>query len=65
MRRFLAWGMAGEAVWVAVYVGLGYGFSSNIAGIADILGNAVVFLASAAVAFLLGRLLLASARAKS
>ncbi|MGG7643992.1 DedA family protein [Rhodovulum sp. YNF3179] len=62
MRRFLAWGMAGEAVWVTVYVGLGYGFSSNIAGIADILGNAVVFLACAAVALLLGRLLLANGR---
>lgn len=38
-RRFALWGAAGEAIWVGVYVTLGYTFGSNLAAVADLLGN--------------------------
>lgn len=38
--RFVAWGMAGEVVWVSIYVGLGYSFAKNITSLAELLGNA-------------------------
>ncbi len=48
--RFSIWDILGETIWVAVYVGLGYAFASQIEAVADILGNAVGLLAALAVA---------------
>jgi len=39
--RFTFWDVLGEAIWVSGYVGLGYGFASQISTVADVLGNAV------------------------
>ncbi len=52
--KFTAPGAAGELVWVTLYVGLGYFFSSNVAAVADMAGNASGFLAAGAVAVFLG-----------
>lgn len=48
--RFTIWDVLGEAVWVTVYVGLGYAFASQIGTVADVLGNVVGLLAGLAVA---------------
>lgn len=56
-RRFTAWAVAGEAVWVTIYLGLGYAFADQITTVAQIAGNAVGFLAAAAIAALLGLVL--------
>jgi membrane protein DedA with SNARE-associated domain len=48
--RFTLWDTLGETIWVVVYVGLGYGFASQIEALSDILGNAVGLLAALAVA---------------
>ena len=42
--------MAGEAVWVALYVGLGAAFADDILALADLLGSASGLLAALAVA---------------
>lgn len=55
--RFTLWSVAGEATWVAIYLGLGIVFAGQITAVAQIVGNAVGFLAAAAVAVLLGLLL--------
>ena len=52
--RFTLWDMAGEAVWVALYLGLGFAFGGQIEVIADIAGNASGFLAAAAVTAVIG-----------
>lgn len=52
--RFTLWGAAGEAVWVALYVGLGYTFADRIAMVADLAGNASGLLAALAVALAAG-----------
>lgn len=48
--RFTIWDVLGETIWVTVYVGLGYGFASQIEAVSDILGSAVGLLAGLAVA---------------
>jgi len=50
---FTVWAAAGEAVWVAVYVGLGFAFASQIEALAVLLGNSAGLLAAALVAALL------------
>jgi membrane-associated protein len=60
--RFTLWDTAGEAIWVGVYVGLGYAFSSRIAQLADLLGNSIAFLTAGIVTVLLGVLLFRLAR---
>lgn len=52
--RFTLWSMAGEAVWVGLYVGLGYAFADNIMAISSLLGNLSGFLAALVVAIGLG-----------
>ncbi len=52
--RFTFYGASGEAVWVGLYVGIGYAFSSQIGAVADILGNLSGFLAALAVTFVAG-----------
>jgi membrane protein DedA with SNARE-associated domain len=62
--RFTLWDALGEAIWVAIYVGLGYAFAANIDALAGLLGNAVAAITAAAVAAGLGLLLLRAARAR-
>lgn len=50
--RFSLWDLVGEAIWVSVYVGLGYGFATRIDLVASLLGNLVGLLAALAVALL-------------
>lgn len=52
--RFASWAAAGEAVWVGLYIGLGYLFAENITAISDLLGNISGFLAASVVAIVLG-----------
>lgn len=64
--RFTVWAAMGEAVWVMLYVGLGYAFADRITDLADILGNASGFLAAGVVTFGLGAWLrIAAKQAKS
>jgi membrane-associated protein len=56
-------GVAGEALWVAVYVGPGYYFASNISDLADTMGAMLGFLAAGVLALGLGIWLVRSARA--
>lgn len=55
--RFSLAGVAGEIVWVGLYVGLGAVFSAYILQIADIASNASAFLGATVVMVLLGRYL--------
>lgn len=43
--RFSLWGAAGEAVWVGVYVGLGWTFAENIDAVETVTGNVTGLLA--------------------
>ena len=52
--RFTIWDVLGETIWVTVYVGLGFGFASQIEAVSDILGSAVGLLAGLAVALAMG-----------
>ncbi|MCO6185489.1 DedA family protein [Rhizobium sp. L1K21] len=58
-------GAAGEFVWVGLYVGLGFFFSSNISAVADLAENASGFLAAGAVAGLLGWRLVVALRSEA
>lgn len=61
-QRFTLADLAGEAVWVAVYVGLGMVFGANLQAAADLAGNALGLMAAGAVALGLGLWLLRAAR---
>ena len=64
--RFTAWGVAGETVWVSIYMSLGFSFGSNIETLAGILGNLSMALAMLALAAFLGwRLKLAVSAAQN
>ncbi len=52
--RFALWGIAGEIVWVGLYVGLGYLFADSIAALADLLGNVSGLLTAAFLTLALG-----------
>ena len=52
--RFAMWGIAGEIVWVSLYVGLGYSFADNITSVASILANASGLITATLVAIGLG-----------
>lgn len=62
--RFALWGMAGEVVWVGLYVGLGYLFADNITAISAFLGNLSGFIAAIVVATGLGVWMLHASRAR-
>jgi membrane protein DedA with SNARE-associated domain len=62
--RFTVPDVLGEAVWVTLYVGLGYVFAANIEALASLLGNAVAAVTAAAVAVGLGVLLWRAAKAR-
>lgn len=48
--RFTAWGVAGEAVWVTLYVGAGYAVPGNLAAASDMAFDLLAALAAGAVA---------------
>lgn len=48
--RFTLWGVAGEAVWVSVYVGVGYSVAGNLAAASGMAVDVLGFLAAGAVA---------------
>lgn len=52
--RFSIWAAAGEALWVSIYITLGYAFGSNIETLSGILGNLSMALAMLALAAFLG-----------
>ncbi len=60
--RFAAWGIAGEIVWVSLYVGLGFTFADNITSLAGLLGNASGFITALAVVIALGWWLVRAAK---
>ncbi len=47
--RFSIWAMAGEAVWVILYIGLGFLFAENLAAIAELAGDISGLMAGLAV----------------
>lgn len=55
--RFTLAGVAGEATWVAVYVGLGWAFAGRVAALGATLGNLTGALTAGVVAALIGRML--------
>jgi membrane protein DedA with SNARE-associated domain len=59
---FTAWGVAGEVVWVTLYVGLGYTFAGNLAAATAQAATILGFLAAGAVAAGLGWWLVATLR---
>ncbi|MBV0911603.1 DedA family protein [Anianabacter salinae] len=62
--RFTLWDIAGEAIWVTLYVGLGYLFADNIETVAGLMSNLSGALATGVVALLLGLWLRAALRAE-
>lgn len=48
--RFTLWDVLGEVVWVTVYVGLGMVFASQVALVAEVMGDVVGLLAALGVA---------------
>ncbi|OWY18577.1 hypothetical protein B6V73_01940 [Thioclava sp. JM3] len=53
-RRFTLADLAGEAVWVTAYVGLGITFGANLDAAAELAGNALGLLGAGAAAFAFG-----------
>ena len=53
-HRFTIAGIAGEAVWAGLYVGMGYSFGGNIAAASDMLGSVLGMLAGGAAVVILG-----------
>lgn len=64
-HRFTLWGIAGEGVWVGLYVGLGYAFTGNLQAASDMAADMLGFLAAAAVALGAGAWLLVMRRAET
>lgn len=54
-KRFTLWQMAGEAVWVSLYLGIGYAFSTQAQAVADLVGNAIWLLFAGGITYLIGR----------
>lgn len=61
--RFALWGIAGEIVWVSIYVGLGYLFADNITALASLTGNISGFITVLAVVIGLGWWLVRASKA--
>jgi membrane protein DedA with SNARE-associated domain len=59
---FTIWGALGEAVWVGLYCGLGYGFAGNIQAASDMAGSALGIMAGGAAMLAFGWWLVASLR---
>ena len=56
--RFTLWDSAGEAIWVAGYIALGYSFAGQLTLISDLTSSLSGFLAAGAITLLLGWMLL-------
>lgn len=52
--RFTAWGVAGEVVWVTLFLGMGYSFSRSIADLAALTSNLSWLIVGLAVTGFLG-----------
>ncbi len=52
--RFTVWGLIGEAVWVAIYVGAGFAFSGNLAAASGMAFDLLGIIGTGAVALGLG-----------
>jgi membrane protein DedA with SNARE-associated domain len=52
--RFSIWDFAGEVLWVAIYIGIGYAFRGNLEEIAALMGEASWLLIAALVALGMG-----------
>ncbi|MER5171467.1 DedA family protein [Thioclava kandeliae] len=63
-HRFWVASIAGETVWVTLYLGLGMLFGANLSAAADLAGSMIGTIAAATVAVLLGRWLWHSVRRK-
>jgi membrane-associated protein len=63
-RQFTAWGVAGEAVWVGLYISLGYAFTGNLQAASSMAVQMLGFLAAGAVALGLGVWLVMTLRAE-
>jgi membrane-associated protein len=59
---FTVWAAAGEVVWVALYIGLGFAFAGQLEALAVLLGNSAGMLAAALVAAVLAAQLRARLR---
>lgn len=57
-RRFTLGSVTGEATWVVLYVGLGWGFAAQVDRLGSLMGSLAGFVAAGGVAAVLGRLLL-------
>ncbi len=55
--RFLAWDAAGEAIWVAGYVLLGFLFGSRLSELTDLVGDWAGLFSSAGITLVLGVIL--------
>ena len=62
--RFTIWGVAGEAVWVGVYIALGYSFAGNMQAASDLAGSTLGILAGVAAMLVFGAWIMASMRAE-
>ncbi len=62
--QFTIWGLLGEAVWVAVYIGAGFTFSGNLTAASGMAFDVLGLLAAGAVALGLGYWLFAVLRAE-
>ena len=60
--RFTLWAIAGEAVWVSLYVLLGYSFAGNIEAASELAGSALGILAGVAAMLGFGYWLVMSRR---
>ena len=60
---FTAWGLPGEAVWVGLYVGLGWVFTGNLSAASDLALNLLGLVGAAVLALGLGVWLRAASRA--
>ena len=63
-QRFTLAGVAGEAVWAGLYVGMGYAFAGNITAANDMLGSVLGIIAGGAAVLTLGLWLRGAMRAQ-
>lgn len=61
---FTLWGILGEAVWVGLYIGLGFGFAGNLQAASDMAGSVLGVLAGVAAMLGFGWWLLVSRRSE-
>ena len=61
-HRFCIAGIAGEATWAGLYVGMGYAFAGNVEAASSMLGSVLGVVAGAAAVLILGYWLFTSQR---